>query len=247
MNEDINNLTQKFNEIKKSGWVKSQYKGSASIGRTFELLIGKEPESFPIPDFEEIEIKTRYKYSNYHTTLFNAVPDSYLFEVNRIRQTYGYPDKIIKQAKVLKGYVYANKKTYLGIKYQFQLNINYEKELLVLNVYNRNNKLIDNKTSWSFTLLKEKLFQKLKLLAVINTDKKIINNEKYFKYETMEMFKLSNFENFLKLIEKGKIVVSFTIGVHRSGTKIGQPENHGVAFRLKYEDFDKLFTKIKKG
>ena len=43
-----------FNEVKKKGWVKSLRKGDTGVGYTFETLIGKEEENFPIADYGSI-------------------------------------------------------------------------------------------------------------------------------------------------------------------------------------------------
>ena len=54
--------------------------------------------------------------------------------------------------------------------------------MIELNVYDSNLNLIDNKTSWSFNMLKEKLERKLNKIAIIYAEKTIINGKLYFKY-----------------------------------------------------------------
>lgn len=67
----MNKLKNKFETIKKLGWIKSIRKGSTGIGATFEKLLGINENSFEIPDFDGIEIKTKRNYSNSFTSLFN--------------------------------------------------------------------------------------------------------------------------------------------------------------------------------
>lgn len=98
MNKEINNtiqqLKEEFNRIKKKGYIKGIYNNSAAIGRTFESELNLQRNKFSIPDYNEIEIKTRRTYSKSAITLFNAVPDGeYLFEVERLKNNYGYPSK----------------------------------------------------------------------------------------------------------------------------------------------------------
>ena len=57
------------------GWIESMRRGTTGIGYTFESLLGKPEESFPIPDYGTIEIKTRYRNGKRDITLFNATPD----------------------------------------------------------------------------------------------------------------------------------------------------------------------------
>ncbi len=64
-----------FDEVKKTGWVKSLRKEDTGVGDTFEKTIGKDEENLPIADYESIEIKTTRKYSKKRIHLFNTVPD----------------------------------------------------------------------------------------------------------------------------------------------------------------------------
>ena len=58
MNYDEKLLYKEFLKIKKKGWIKTMKKGYGGVGYTFERLLGKEVDSFRIPDFHGIEIKT---------------------------------------------------------------------------------------------------------------------------------------------------------------------------------------------
>ena len=57
MIDDLVSLRSKFEMIKNAGWIMSMRDGTTGIGYTFECLLGKEEESFPIPDYGTIEIK----------------------------------------------------------------------------------------------------------------------------------------------------------------------------------------------
>ena len=58
---DFFELQKKIKYIKKLGWIKCNNNYSNVAGITFEKLIGKEIENFPIPDYNGIEIKTKCK------------------------------------------------------------------------------------------------------------------------------------------------------------------------------------------
>ena len=64
-------IKRKFLEIKNKGWIKSVRNGSTGIGATFEYLLGMEENNLEIPDYNEIEIKTKRNYSKSYTTLFH--------------------------------------------------------------------------------------------------------------------------------------------------------------------------------
>ena len=54
-------LNKKFDTIKNE-WKKSMRLGTSGIGYTFEQLIGKGEDNFPIADYNGIEIKTIHNY-----------------------------------------------------------------------------------------------------------------------------------------------------------------------------------------
>ena len=102
MTENIESLYTKFKEIKKLNWIKTKRIGNGGIGYTFETMLGKREENFPIPDYNNIEIKTSRTNSWGKIHLFHATPDGdFLFPIKDILNTLGYPDKE-SQMEILK-------------------------------------------------------------------------------------------------------------------------------------------------
>ena len=106
MNETIEKtmqeLQEKFNEISKKGYIKGTYNSLSSIGRTFENELNLPMNKECVPDYYGIEIKTRRTYSKSAITLFTAVPDGEEHkEIERLKNTYGYPYKRDKNYKAL--------------------------------------------------------------------------------------------------------------------------------------------------
>ena len=240
----MNKLKNKFEAIKKLGWIKSIRKGSTGIGATFEKLLGVNENSFEIPDFNGIEIKTKRNYSNSFTSLFNYSPEGkYSYEIEKIKDKYGYPDKIIKNYKVLNKSFYCNTKIRVS-NYYFILKVNRNSKKIILNIIDLYGNLLENDIYWDFDEIKEKLNRKLHFLAFVNASRKIVNNDEYFKYYKMDLYELKNFETFITLFEKGIIRITFKMSIFRDGTKIGQLHNHGTSFDIKEEDLSKLFNRI---
>lgn len=245
MIEDIKNIKIKFEKIKQQGWIESKRSGSTGIGYTLESLFNKEENNFEIPDFCLFELKAHSTYPNSYITLFNATPDGdYLFETERLKETYGYPDKNLKQFKVLNCDVFANSITNLGAHYKQIIKINNFERKLKLHILDNNLNLIDNEVSWSFDMLKDKFERKLKFLAYVEADKKKINGIEYFKYENINFYKAYDFDQFIKLIEKGIIKISFKIGIFKSGKRYGQTHDHGTSFSISEEKLSLLYKKI---
>ena len=62
--DSIEELQNKFNEIKKMGYVKGiSQNNKGNAGLTFEKLIGKYNDNFQIADYKGIEIKVKNNFS----------------------------------------------------------------------------------------------------------------------------------------------------------------------------------------
>ena len=156
--ESIKKLNNEFNRIKRMGYVPEVHRGYGGIGDTFERLLGKEKSDFCVPDYDGIEIKTRRSFSKGLIGLFGSVPDGEeLFELDRLREKYGYPDKEIRSAKVLYSVVYGNMLCQVGTKYFFKLDVDRKEEKVFLCVFDKNLNLLERSVYWSFFTLKNKL------------------------------------------------------------------------------------------
>lgn len=238
-------LKEKFNDIRKKEYVKAMNNGYCGIGDTFEMLLGKEKSDFCFPDYKDIEIKTRKAYSKSLISLFCCVPDGDdLFEVERIRKTYGYPDKIIKDAKTVFVTVYANKYCKMGNNYHFKLDVDNKERRVYLCIYDKEFNLIERKTYWSFEILEERLYTKLKYLMLVYAWDKKINNEIYYKYYKCQFYKLKDFDNFIESIKNRAISITFRIGVRKGQYKYGLPYNHGLSFGVGVDNLPCIYEEI---
>ena len=245
MDKIIDDLLKKFKQIKKKGWIESNNKGYGSAGLLFEEMFGKKTDRLSIPDYHGIEFKTKYSTRNPYISLFNAAPNSYPLEIDRIRTTYGYRDKDYKEFKVLSIYVDTINSSVISGVYLFKLKVDYENKKVVLVIASRYCDTFDVRTSWSFDYLKEKLFNKLEYLAFINVDRKYAYNKVWFRYNRLRVFKLCNFESFLKTLEKGNIRIGFNASIYKSGEKFGRPYDHGTSFEINEEFLNEVFQLLK--
>ncbi len=237
-------LNSKFNEIKKKGWIEASSHGNGNVGITFENELGKERENLPIADYKGIEIKTNLQLkSRKYITLFSSNPDGkYIFQSRILMEKYGNYDKTFINQKNF--YARVNSKTYKYINgYYMKLNVNYKKEKVILEIYDKKFNLIDNDCFWDFDTLEKKINTKLQNLAYVNAERKYQNNKVYFKYTEIKFYKLINFENFIKLIRNGTIKICFKIGIYKKGKKIGTIYDHGTGFEIQKEDLEKLYIK----
>lgn len=241
--EDFWDLYKKFDKIRNMGWIQSKRKGSTGIGYTFESLLGIQENSFAVPDYNGIEIKTMRILSRKNIHLFSAEPDGdYLFPTQRILDKLGYPCKEKKEYKVFMSAAKGKSFSYIGYSRKVKLEIENNKISLIAK--DRYDNPIKVDTSWSFDLLKNRLYTKNKYLAIVKAKKMTKDDIEYFHYVHIDFYKIKSFESFIDLIEKGIITVTFKINVYKNGIKEGKIDNHGTDFSIKEEEIEELYTKI---
>lgn len=243
MNEFIK-LKKEINKIKNLGWLECDKNNMGEPGLKLEKLLNRNPGNFEIPDYDNIEIKTKSSAVRKNITLFNTTPDSYLFEIKRLYGLYAYPDRNNLKHKILNKTIFCNKKTYIYNNTYFHLEVFREKKIISLIVTDKNDKILDNITSWSFDLLQEKLERKLKYLCYIKIDKYYFRNKMYIKYQNDNYYILKSFDSFIKLIDSGKINITFRIGIFDNGKRKGQIHDHGTSFCINEENLELLFNKV---
>lgn len=245
MQNDITELYQIFKKIKNEGWVETKREGFSGIGYTFESLIGKEEETFPIPDYGSVEIKTIRENSRKIIHLFSIVPDGdFLFPMKRVVDILGYPDKKNKNCRVFNMGFKATNWTDIGYYRKAKIFVDRKKEkidLVACDIF-LNNLHVD--TSWSFKLLEERINLKLKELAVVKAKSKKIRGKEYFFYDKVSFYEFKDFKTFLSLVEEGVITISFSISVHRQGKYKGKINDRATNFSIKEIDIEKMFNRI---
>lgn len=240
--KELEHLKQEFMRIKNMGYVKSTRTGVTGVGKTFEDLLGKAEDTQGMPDYNGIELKTKLGYSKSYTALFNSTPAGNL-ETQRLCREYGYPDKVLKNKKVLNISI-TTTPTLVANRYYFSLKVNYLKKRINLIIKDSHNNLLEDSVYWNFDILEEKLNKKLQYVALINAWSTTRNNITYYKYYKINFYKLKSFKKFIELIDNAVIRVSLKIGVYREGPKKGQYHDRGTSFELKPLDFYQLFEHI---
>ena len=246
MNTDMIKLLHEFKRIKEMGWVMEKSKGFKSVGYTFEKLLGKKEDDFPLPDFGNIEIKTMNTHSTKNIHLFNLTPDGdFLYPIKRILNSLGCKCKENNNIKKL--YCSFNGKDFTKLIYGRKgiLNINWEKEKIDLLIYDYKNQNISIGISWSFDLLKERINMKLKNLAFIRASSRIIDGNGYYYYNSIKFYRMKNFDTFLLLIKNGVISITFKIGYYKTGRRMGEIYDHGTDFSINANDITALYDEIK--
>lgn len=242
MNSDILALKEKLDKIKNLGWIECKNKNKSVTGKTLENLLEINPDNFEIPDYNTIEIKSKVSKRENYIDLFCATPDSYVLETKRLYDKYGYLDS--NNYKILNFVLYGEFLKPINNEYSAKLRIDYKNKKVIMEIYNKDNELIDNLSSWSFELLEEKLCRKLNYVCLVEGDKKFSHNVLYVRYDKYKFYKLKKFSNFIRLLKRGQIRISFTLGVYKSGSKSGKMHDHGTQFSIRKEKIKLLFDEI---
>lgn len=245
MIERIQNLNNKYLDIKNLKWVKTVKNGTSGVGRTFETLLGKCEENFPIPDYDGIEIKTSHRNSWGNIHLLHLTPDGdYLFPILRIIDLLGYPDNDFPQYKVFNYSLTAKKYTMIKNGIMAKIYVDREKEKVYVLAKDKYNNNLNVNVSWSFDELEARINLKLKYLAIIKASTKWHHGIEYFFYNQANYYKIKDFNTFIDLIEKGVIRVTFMIGLHKSGKRLGQTHDRGTTFTINDKYINELYERI---
>ena len=239
MDTNSKTLINKFKSIAAKGWIPSISNSWGSIGLTFENELGKSADSTYNPDYLDIEIKCYSRFSKYPLYLFTVAFDGPDFnEINRIVNLYGWYDKDYPDKKVV--FRKINGSGYPD-KYNFKFDIDYKNEKIFLCVFTSTGILLERHSFVYFSSIKNHLYTKLKKLAIIRASIKKQNGEKFFRYYKMSLFKLKDFNTFLKLLENGILKIDLISRISKSGVDKGRYRNKNIVFSISKCDVDKLF------
>lgn len=244
---DINivELKNKADKIIKRGWIECTNLSKGSAGLLLEQLLGLCNHNFAIPDYNGIELKTKFINSKFDLTLFSATPDGCLFATKRLFDIYGYPDHKNKQFKSFHMSFCSNKRKYVNKHTYAKVHIDRKRRIVVLKFYNSDCIVIDSETSWSFEMLKEKIETKLTNLFIMYVKRTRFQGKSYIKYMSYDFFRYNGFEAFLNALENGYIKIIFSIDMFKSNYRFGNIHDHGTSFKIEMQHIEKLYTRIK--
>lgn len=245
MTENYEELKKLFEKIKNSDWIESHRKGDTGIGKTFEDLLDKEEDNLALPDFKDIEVKSKRNESESMITLFTKSPN-YPKGVNTVlRENFGSISEEYNNRKILHTTIGANNFNSHRSGFDFKIKIDKENKKLILQVKEHaTNKIVYEEAYWSFDTINKALSTKLKYIALVGGDEKKENNVNYFRYTDIRLIVGLTLDKFLEALENGDILVDIRIGVYNSGPNIGKTHDHGTGFRIKLNNLLKYATVV---
>jgi hypothetical protein len=249
-------LLLKLKKIQQLGWIHTnRSKNDGAVGNTLEDLLEIPENNLAIANTVDWELKSQRKNTSSLITLFHIDPQPRKPESvvsNVLLPKYGwthkeagkkYPKGEMSFRATLNGQTYTDR----GIK----LNVESVKRTVDI-VFNPLKTDARHKTwkkkvikyhgkeemviaYWNFDELQKKCVGKIRNTIFIIADSRIINGQEEFKYEKIKLLEDFAFNNLLRGLINGKILVDFDA---RTG------HNHGTKFRIKQNNWPVLFSKI---
>ncbi len=222
-------ILKKLKEIKKMGYIKTHRAGNTGIGKTLEDLLGIEENNIPGPNARMIELKSARKNASSMLTLFTKSPlppkaNSVLLE------KFGYESRRGNHRKELHTTVSAREFNTLKGRPGFKIIIEEER----LNLVTANNEIVGY---WDKDTLKKSFERKMPKLLYVKADSRGSGSNEEFWFNEAYLLSGFDFENFVRLLKEGTILVDIRIGQYPDG----RPHDHGTGFRVLPAKLDLCF------
>lgn len=241
LDDSVDELLAFFKILKSKNWIKytrNQDDSDGLLGNIFEDFLGLTENNLRMPDYKNIELKTKNINSQSFVSLFSVRPNSCKNIPTILREKYGSPEEE-GSPNILNTRVLFEKWNTHRNGYSFKLSKLDNK--LFINIKSiSSEELLDNfQYYWNIDDIEKIFNSKIKNSAYITGE---INKEtKMVKFEKINIFKNADFKKFIELLKNNDICVEFRIGVYKSGIKKGKTHDHGTAFRIKKSNFSELY------
>jgi len=258
-------LIQQINSICKRGWHQSVKKtrdtrNDGAVGNTLEDLLGIKENNLPIPNAREWELKGQRSQTGSLVTLKHIEPSPTAAKIvsNILLPLYGWSHKEAGKkyptteksfrsttsavASTKRGFKILVDREQSKVRFIFdssQADTNDTEIASWLQSVQQRVGLgpLDPEPYWGFDDLKYTIGAKIKNCFYIVADTKAQNKREFFLYKELYILSGFSFENFLKCIEAGLILVDFDA---RTG------HNHGTKFRIKQRSWSYLYSDVQR-
>ena len=227
-------IIKKLKIIKDKGYIKTHRSGNTGIGKTIEDLLDIQENNIPGPNASFIELKSARKKATSMLTLFTKSPLPRSAN-SLLLQKYGYKSAKGNLKKELHTTVNAVRFNKLKGKFGFKIRVSNNKIVLI-------NKKKQKLGYWDKKTLQKAFEKKLPKLFYIKAEARGKNSNEEFWFNEAWLLKSFDFNNFLKLLKKGVILVDIRIGQYPNS----RTHDHGTAFRVIPGKLDLCFAHRKK-
>jgi hypothetical protein len=244
-------LIEKLCQIRSIGWIRdARTSNSGGIGNTLEDLLGITENNLPLPNAGEWELKCQRIGSASLTTLFHMEPSprALKFVPEILLKQYGWAHQSIPKEKSFRQTINGLARSDRGFtviidRAARKVLISFDAESVAI----RHRKWLatvkrqvglgelNPQPYWGFDDLSSKARTKLLNCFYIQARTKKEQGIEYFCYEKIMMLERFDFDQFLKALEEGILLLDFDA---RTG------HNHGAKFRLRQDQFPYLYHDV---
>jgi len=222
----IEEFTDKFNRIKKQGFVPTKRKGPTGIGYTLESLLGISENNYARPDVEGAELKAHRTAENSLITLFTFNNNVWKMPPLEAVRKYGSLDKDGRQ----------------GLYYTMSLKPNSAGLFLAVQKAEISVRHISGEiiATWQLQALADRFMQKLPALLFVSTFTEERDGVEYFHYYRAQLMNGTSPDLLADQFRAENILVDLRL--HDHGTRA---RNHGTGFRTYEDKLSLLFHNVK--
>jgi hypothetical protein len=258
-------LIESIRKIFKQGWHKSvkatlDTRNDGAVGNTLETLLGLKENNLPIPNAQEWELKGQRSHTTSLVTLKHIEPSPTAARIvpNLLLPYYGWRhksagEKYPENEMSFRSTTYATEYTMRGFKIvvdrdqhkirfifdHTKANTSKPEIAAWLNSVKARIGLgpIKPEPYWGLDDLRYAIGSKISNCFYVIADSKVNENHEFFLYKELYILSGFSFENFIKCIEHGGVLIDFDA---RTG------HNHGTKFRLRQGHWKDIYSNVKR-
>jgi len=227
----FNEIVAKLKDLKTQGYIKTHRSGPTGIGKTLEDLLEIKENNIPDPDIEgTIELKSARKNATSMITLFTKSPIPQKSNTFLLKK-FGYITSESKNKKIL--HTTLNGVNFNKLRGEIGFKVIFEDNKLKIT----SNKTMEMEVYWDEVTLKKNFEKKLPKLFYVKADSRGSGKNEEFWFNEAYLLSGFDYQNFVKLIKSGDILVDIRIGQYPDGSS----HDHGTGFRVLPNKLDLCF------
>ena len=212
------------------GYIRTHRSGNTGVGKTLEDLLGIKENNVPGPNAAMLELKSARKNISSMLTLFTKSPlprgaNSILLD------RFGYESETGSVGKDLHTTVSAIRHNQLRGEQGFKIEIEEDK----VNLITSQKEIV---AYWDKEILRNSFETKIPKLLYVKAEARGQGSNEEFWFNEAWLLSAFDFDNFVKLLKEGVILVDIRIGQYSDG----RPHDHGTGFRVLPDKLDACFS-----
>lgn len=224
---DLKTFTKKFNQLRDSGYVKSERRGNTGVGHTLELLLGITENNIALSDMDVAELKAHRSGSSSLITLFTLDRKAWVMNQMDAIHQYGSRDEAGRPNLYMT--LFANREN-------SSLSLQVTVDKVSATVAHRSGTVV---AQWQHAALANQFEQKFPALMLVTADSEMRGNEEWFHYKKAQLLHGTSSKKLELGLKNGWIAIDLRL--HDKG---GAVRNHGTGFRIQEGRLPELFEEI---